>query len=136
MKSSKNSVGRRCYTSVSWASREKTQMRAKVQGHSSIARAKKAHQVLTHLTYKFTVSTQMDVNHQKFGRNILDLLGQKVRIGCMILEKTATKPLVATQIEVAVGAKFKISLSIACSTKVTLTIGQEIVPSSWNPKRK
>jgi hypothetical protein len=48
----------------------------------------------------------------------------------MILEKIATKPEVATQIEAAVGAEVKTSLSIACSTKETLIIRQETVPSS------
>jgi hypothetical protein len=48
----------------------------------------------------------------------------------MILEKIATKPEVATQIEAAVGAEVKTSLSIECSTKETLIIRQETVPSS------
>jgi hypothetical protein len=94
----------------------------KVQGRSSTTTAKKAHHVSTHLIDKFTASTRMDASHRKNGRKILDLHDQKARIGHMILEGIATKPEVVTQIEVVVGAEFKTSLSIACSTKETLTI--------------
>jgi hypothetical protein len=105
-------------------------MRMKIQGYSSTARAKKAHLVLTHLIDKFTVLTRMGVDHRKIGRKISDLSSRKLRVGHMILEKIATKPEVATQIEAAVGAEVKTSLSIACSTKETLIIRQETVPSS------
>jgi hypothetical protein len=43
-----------------------------------MTRAKKVHQVLTHLTDKFTISTRMGADHQKIGRKILDLHGEKV----------------------------------------------------------
>jgi hypothetical protein len=115
---------------------KKAQTRTKFQGHSSTARAKKAHQVLSHLTDKFTASTRMDVDHRKIGRKISNLRGQKARIGRMILEKIATKLEAGTQIEAVVGAEFKTNLFTVCSTKETLTIGQATVPSSWNPKRK
>jgi hypothetical protein len=54
----------------------------------------------------------------------------------MILEGITTKPEVVTQMEVMVGAEFKTSLSIGCSMKEIPTIGQGIVPSFWNSKRK
>jgi hypothetical protein len=99
----------------------------KVQGHSSAARAKKVHQVLTHLTDKFIVSTKMGADHRKIRRKISDLHGHKVRIGHMILEKIATKLELVTQDEAEVGAKFRTNLFIACSTGEALIIGQ--VPS-------
>jgi hypothetical protein len=49
-----NSAEQGYYISVSWASRESPQARTKAQGHSSTAKAKKAQQVSTHLTGKFT----------------------------------------------------------------------------------
>jgi hypothetical protein len=108
----------------------------KVQSHSSIARAKRIHQVLTHLTDKSTISTRMGADHRKIRRKNSGLCSRKLRIGHMSLERIATKPKAATQIEAATGAEFKTSPSIACSMKETLTTGQEIAPSSWNPKRK
>jgi hypothetical protein len=51
-----------CYTFVNWARKEKPQTKMKVQGHSSTARAKKAHRVLTHHTNKLTASTHMDAD--------------------------------------------------------------------------
>jgi hypothetical protein len=72
----------------------------------------------------------MGADHQKIGRKILDLHGQNVRIGHMILKKIATKPEVVTQDEAEVGAKFRTDLFIACSTRETLIIGQGTVPSS------
>jgi hypothetical protein len=105
-------------------------MRMKIQGHLSTTRAKKAHQALIHLTDKFTVSTRMGADPRKIGRKILDLHNSKLRIGHMFLEKIATKPEVATQIEATVGAKSKTSIFITCYMKETLTIGQETVPSS------
>jgi hypothetical protein len=105
MKSLKNSVEWRYCTPVSWANRENQQARTKVQGHPSTARVKKAHQVLTHLTDKFTVSTRTDVDHRKIGREISDLRGQKARMGHMTLEKSITKPEVVTQCEAKAGAE-------------------------------
>jgi uncharacterized protein YraI len=43
---------------------------------------------------------------------------------------------VATQIETMARVECKTGPSTAYSTKETLTIGQEIVPFSCNPKRK
>jgi hypothetical protein len=102
----------------------------KVQGNSSTARAKKAHQVLTHLIDKFTISTRMGADHLKIGRKILDLHSQKVRTGHMILEKITTKPEVVTQVDAEAWAKFRTNLYIACSMRETLIITQGTVPSS------
>jgi hypothetical protein len=102
----------------------------KVQGHSSIARAKNVIQALTHLIDKFIVSTQMGMDHQKIGRKISDLRDQKVRIVHMILEKIASKLEVVTQVEDKAGANFRIDLFIACSTRGTLIIGQGTIPFS------
>jgi hypothetical protein len=63
MMSSTNSAEQRYYISVSSANRENPQARMKVQDHASTAKAKKAHQVSTCLTDKFTTSTQMGVGH-------------------------------------------------------------------------
>jgi hypothetical protein len=68
MKSSKSLAEQRCYTFVNWARKEKPQTKMKVQGHSSTARAKKAHRVLTHRTNKLTASTHMDADQRKIGR--------------------------------------------------------------------
>jgi hypothetical protein len=108
----------------------------KAQGHSSTAKAKKAQQVLTRLTDKFTASTRMSVDHQKIGRKTLGLCGQKVRVGHMIQEEIAPKLEAAMQIEAVAGVKCKADPSTACFKKETPTIGREIVPFSWNPKRK
>jgi hypothetical protein len=104
--------------------------------HSSTTRAKKAHRALTHLIDKFTALTRMGADHRKIGRKISDLRDHKARIRHMTLERITTKPEVVIQIKAVVGAKFKTNLSTACSMKETLTIRQETVPSSWNPKRK
>jgi hypothetical protein len=54
----------------------------------------------------------------------------------MIQEEIVAKLEAAMQIEAVVGVEHKIGHSTACSTKETLTIRREIVPFSWNPKRK
>jgi hypothetical protein len=136
MMSSTNSAEQRYYIFVSWASRENPQVRMKAQGHSSIEKAKKAHQVLTYLTDKFIALTWMGVGHQKIRRKTLGLHGQKVREGYMIQEEIIVKLAVAMQIEVVAGVECKTGPSTACYTKETPTIGREIVPFSWNPKRK
>jgi hypothetical protein len=102
----------------------------KVHDLSITVRTKKAHQVMTHSTDKFMAPTQMDADHQKIGRKILDLRDQKARMEHTILEKTATKPKVAMQVEVVAGAECKTNPSIACSMKETLTIRQETIPLS------
>jgi hypothetical protein len=43
---------------------------------------------------------------------------------------------VATQIETMARVECKTGPSTACYMKETPTIGREIVPFSWNPKRK
>jgi hypothetical protein len=65
-------------------------------------------------------------NWEKFS----DLHDQKVRAGHMILEKITSKPEVVTQVKAKAGADFKTDLSIACSMRETLIIGQGIVPFS------
>jgi hypothetical protein len=105
-------------------------MRTKVQGRSSIAKVERAHQVLMPHTNKYTTLTPMDADHQKIGRKILDLRGQKATTECMIPGEIITRPGAATQDEVAAGAEVKTSLSIACSMKEILTIRQGTVQSS------
>jgi hypothetical protein len=75
MMSFANSAEWRYYTFVSWASRENPQTGVKAQDHSSTTKSKRAQQVLTCLTCKFTSSTQMGVGHQKIGRKTADLCG-------------------------------------------------------------
>jgi hypothetical protein len=130
MQNSRNLAERRYCTFVSWANRENLQLRMKVQGHSSTARAKKAIQALTHLTDKFIVSIRMGADHQKIGRKISDFRDQKVRTGHMILEKIASKLEVVTQVEAEAEANFRTYLFIACSMRETFVIGQGIVPFS------
>jgi hypothetical protein len=108
----------------------------KVQGHSSIASAKKAIRALTHLTNKFTISIWMGVDHRKIGRKFSDLRDQKSRTWHMILAKIASKPEVINQVEAEAGADFRTDLFIACSMRETLIIKQGIVPFSWSPKRR
>jgi hypothetical protein len=136
MKNSRNLAERRYCTSANLASRENLQARIKVQGHSSIARAKKAIQALTHPTNKFTVSTRMGADHQKIRRKISDLHDQKVRIGHTILEKIASKLEVVTQVKAEAGGDFRIGVFITCSTRETPIIRQEIVPFSLSLKRR
>jgi hypothetical protein len=71
----------------------------KAQGHLSIAKAKKAQQVLICLTDKVTASTRTGVGHQKIGRKTLGLHDQKVRAGHMIQEDVVAKIEAAMQIE-------------------------------------
>jgi hypothetical protein len=82
-------------------------MRMKVQGHSSIAKAERAHQVLTPPTNKSTTPTQMNADHWKIGRKISDLRGQKATIECSILGEIITSPGVATQAEAAQRPKLR-----------------------------
>jgi hypothetical protein len=78
----------------------------------------------------------MGADHQKIGRKILDLHGEKVGTWHVTLEKTATKPEVVTLVKDEARAEFMIDLFIACSMRETLIIGQGIVPSSYSPKRR
>jgi hypothetical protein len=121
--SSTNSAEQRYYISVSWASGENPQTRMKAQGHSSTTKGKKAQQVSTCLTNKFTTSTWMGAGHQKIGRKTLGLRSQKARAGHVIQEGIVAKLEVATQIEAMAGVEHKTCLSIACSMKETPTIG-------------
>jgi hypothetical protein len=105
-------------------------MRMKVQVHSSIEKSERAHQVLMPPTNKSIASTQMDVDHQKIGRKISDLHGQKATTECMITREIITNLGVSTQAEAEAKAKAKTNLSIASSTKEILTIGQGTILSS------
>jgi hypothetical protein len=87
-------------------------------------------------TSKFIALTQTDVDLWRIGRKISDLRGRKARTECMTLGEIISKPDVATPTETRVGAEVKKNLFIACSMKETPTIGQGIVPFSWNLKRR
>jgi hypothetical protein len=56
-KSFERSTKQKYYTSVNWPSKEKQQMRMKVQGHSSTVKVKMAHQISTQHTSKSIAST-------------------------------------------------------------------------------
>jgi hypothetical protein len=66
----------------------------------------------------------------KLGEKNSNLHNKKAIIEHMTLGEIITKPKEATQIKAVVGAELKTDLSIACSTKETLTTRQGIVPSS------
>jgi hypothetical protein len=120
MMSSANSVLRRYYISISWASRENPQARTKAQGYSSTAKAKKAQHVWTCLTGKFTTLIWMGMGHHKIRRKTLGLCGKKARVGHMIQEEIVAKLEVAMQIEAMAEAECKTGPSTTCSTKETL----------------
>jgi hypothetical protein len=61
---------------------------------------------------------------------ILDIHVRKAITECTTPEEITNKPEAVTPAEAKVGVKVKKGLSIACSTRKTLTIGQGIVPFS------
>jgi hypothetical protein len=136
MKSSKSSAEQKYCTFVNWASKEKQQMRMKVQHHSSIAKVKRVHQLLTQYTSKFIASTLTDASLRRIGRKILDPHARKMTTKGTTPEEITSKPEAATPVEAETGVEVKKDLSIACSTRKTLTIGQGIAPFSWNLKRR
>jgi hypothetical protein len=69
---SKSSVDRRCYTSESWVSKEKSLTRMKVRDPLSTVKVERTHQVLIPHTSKSIALIQTDVGHRKIGRKILD----------------------------------------------------------------
>jgi hypothetical protein len=85
MKSSESSAEQKYYTSVNWISKEKQQVRTKVQGHSSIAKVKMAHQISMHHKSKSIASTQMDADLRKIGTKISGLRDKKARTEHMTL---------------------------------------------------
>jgi hypothetical protein len=107
MKSSESSVEQRYSTFINWASKEKQQMRMKVQDHSSIAKVKRVHQLLMQHTSKFIASTQTDAGLQRIGRNILVIRARKAITECTTPEEITSKPEVATPTEAEAGVKVK-----------------------------
>jgi hypothetical protein len=108
----------------------------KVQDHSSTAKVKRVHQLLTQHTSKFIASTQKNVGLWRIGRKISDLRARKAITECTTPEEITSKPEVATPAEAEAGVEVKKGLSIACSIRKRLTIRQGIVPFSWNLKRR
>jgi hypothetical protein len=121
--SSESLAEQRYCTFVNWASKEKHQMRMKVQDHLSTSKVKRVHQLLMQHKSKFIASTQTDAGIWRIGRKISDLRTRKAITECTTLEKITSKPEVATPAEAEAGVKVKKCLSIACSTRKTLTIG-------------
>jgi hypothetical protein len=108
----------------------------KVQDHSSTLETKNVQEVSIQPTSKFTSSTPMVADRQRTGKKTLDLRGKKARIECMTQEETISKIEEATPAEAEVEGGFKKSLCTACFTRKILIIGQEIVLSSSNLKRR
>jgi hypothetical protein len=105
-------------------------MRTKVQDHSSTTKVKRVHQLSMQHISKFIASTQMDAGLRRIGRKTSDLRARKAIIERTTTEEITSKPEVATLAEAKVGVEIKKGLSIACSTRKTLTTGQGIVPFS------
>jgi hypothetical protein len=78
----------------------------------------------------------MDAYHQKIGRKISDLCGQKARAEHTILEKITTTQEVVIQVKTEAGAETKTYLCIVYFMREIQSIGQGTVPFSWSPKRK
>jgi hypothetical protein len=79
-------------------------VKAKVSDHSNIAKGKKAQQVLTQLTNKFTALTQMDVDLRKIGRKNSGLRSKKTKADPMSQEETTSKAEAVTPIGAEAGA--------------------------------
>jgi hypothetical protein len=77
-------------------------------------------------TSKFIALTQMDAGLQRIERKISDLHTRKAITECTTPKEITSKPEAATPVEAEAGVKVKKCLSIACSTRKTLTIGQGI----------
>jgi hypothetical protein len=99
-------------------------MRTKVQGHSSIAKVKRAHQISMHRTSKSITSPRMDADRRKIRTKILGLHGKKVRAEHMTPGEIINKPEAAIQAEAEAVAETKKYLFIACSTRKTPTINK------------
>jgi hypothetical protein len=91
---------------------------------------------LAQLTNKFTTLILMDVDLRKIGRKILGLRGKRTKIDPMNQEGTISKAEEVTPTGAEVGADIKTSLCTICFMRKTLTIGQGIVLSSSNQKRR
>jgi hypothetical protein len=111
-------------------------MRTKVQDHSSTTKVKNVHQLLMQHTSNFIASTQIDAGLRRIGRKISDLRTRKAITERTTPKEITSKPLAATPAEAEAGVEVKKGLSIACSTRKTLTIGKGMVPFSYNPKRR
>jgi hypothetical protein len=81
---------------------------------------------LTPHTSRSTTSIQMDADHTKTRRKILDLRGQKARTKHMTPRETITTPKAAIQAEATAGAETKIDLYIVSFTRETQTIREGI----------
>jgi hypothetical protein len=123
-------VDQRCYTFASWVSKEKPQTRTKAQGLLNTTKVERVHCVLMPHTSRSTTSIQMDADHRKTGRKILDLQSRKARTEHMIPKETTTTPEAAIQVEVMAGVEAKIDIYLACFMRATQTIRQQIAPSS------
>jgi hypothetical protein len=86
------------------------------------------HKLLMQHTRKFIALTQTNAGLQRIGRKISDLCGRKVITERTTTEEITSNPEAATLAEAEAGVKLKKDLSIACSTRKILTIGQGIVP--------
>jgi hypothetical protein len=78
----------------------------------------------------------MATDRQKIGIKTSDLRDKKARTECMTQEKIISKTTEATPAEAEAGANFKKSLCTTCFMRKILTIGQGIVLSSLNLKRR
>jgi hypothetical protein len=78
----------------------------------------------------------MEADLRRVGKKTLDLRGRKARVECMTQEKITSRTEVATLTEAEAGAEVKKSLCIICFMREILTIGEGIVMSSSNPKRR
>jgi hypothetical protein len=108
----------------------------KALDHSNTAKAKKVQQALAQLTNKFTSLILMDVDLRKIGRKIVGLRGKTMKVDLMNQEGTISKAEEVTPTGVEAGADIKTSICTVCFMRKTLTIGQGIVLSSSNPKRR
>jgi hypothetical protein len=111
-------------------------MRTKVQDHSSIAMTKKVQQVSTRPANKFTILTLMEADLRRIGKKSSDLRDRKAGAECMTQEKIMSKTEVATPTGAEAGAEIMKTFCIICFMREILTIGQGIVLSSANPKRR
>jgi hypothetical protein len=78
----------------------------------------------------------MVADRQRIGIKTSDIRDKKVRTECMTQEEIINKTEEATLARAEVEANFKKSLCTACFTRMILIIGQGIVLSSLNLKRR
>jgi hypothetical protein len=78
----------------------------------------------------------MDVDLRKIGTKISGLQGKRTKVDPMTQEGTISKAEEVTSTGVEAGADIKTSHCTICFMRKTLTIGQGIVLSSSNPKKR